>query len=140
MKELKLRAWHRTEKKMYTVLAIDWQTGNINLVYDNKSDWEVTRERKTLSFERIESVELIQYINKKDIHGKDIYESDIVVGTYTFLYGKPRIHGVVKFDTEKSAYIFEAQDVTGEYKGIKTYLAEFDNLKIVGNAHEMEGG
>lgn len=136
MKELELHAWHKTEEKMYKVLAIDWQTGNISLIYDNQSDWEVTREKKTLDFERIESVELIQYINKKDIHGKEIYESDIVDGTYMFLDSKPRMQGVVKFDTESSAYVIEG---ISELKGTKIALAKLDDLEIVGNVHEGDG-
>lgn len=135
MKELKLRAYHKTEKKMYKVLTIDWQTGNISLVYDNQSDWEVTRERKALHFERIESVELIQYINKKDINGKDIYEDDIITGNQNIYLHQPPIKGEVKFDVEKSAYVVETtEEPITSYAEIE--LVALDNLEIVGNAHE----
>lgn len=136
MKELKLRAWHKTEEKMYKVLAIDWQTGNISLVYDNQSDWEVTREKKTLPFERIESVDLIQYINKRDIHNKEIYEDDIIVGTHIFLDSNPPIQGIVKFDAEKSAYVVVPYSESEAYKNAGIELAKLENLEIVGNAHE----
>ncbi len=84
MREIKFKFWHREEKKMYIVTHLD-----------NLLDFpSVICENRAFS---LKEGDLIQYTGLKDKNGKEIYEGDIVEGSWQGKYGKETERKIVEF-------------------------------------------
>lgn len=87
MNDIKFLAYDKLRKKVCRVLAIDFEKGNARIVYDNESDWEVTKERLVYMV-RLADIELMQYTTIDDKNHKEIYANYIVTGNYNDSYEK----------------------------------------------------
>jgi len=70
MREIKFRAWHRGQKRLYDVLKLDFR--NANIVFAPH------QEPIGLFVAGMAQCDLEQYIGIKDNKGREIYESDII--------------------------------------------------------------
>jgi hypothetical protein len=68
-RDIKFRAWHKQDKKMYQVYTF-YFTGNKQIELHGKG--------VTQAFTIGEDIELMQYTGIKDKNGQEIYEGDIV--------------------------------------------------------------
>lgn len=90
MREIKFRAWDKTLKYM-----IQWDKIEMYHFYDD-------------------DFILMQYMNEKDVNGKEIYEDDIIKAAYGYT-------GLVEHDW----FIF-----------MKSECRIDDNMKVIGNIYE----
>ena len=121
-REIKFRAYHIPTKRMFDVFS--WCK---DCVFEDSEDGIGTSP--TLPAE-MKDCELMQFTGLKDIHGKKIFEGDIL--HITQHYGDDGdFMGEVKFNDESCA--FEVEDNLEGY-----ILGEFDyeNCEIIGNIHE----
>ena len=128
MRQRKFRAWDKKSKKMlmdgfiiyYTVVAIKY----INNRYPSVDDLIV-----------------MDWTGKKDISGKDIWESDIVEyddicsDDYILETGKG-IRGIITYIQDRCQLM--PQDIKENHKG-GHYISHWDfidNIKVIGNIHK----
>jgi len=98
MRQIKFRAWHKKEKKMWVVLEIDFNrqliTGGVK-VHIHKGTIVNIRVAK------FKDVELIQYTGLRDKKKKSIYEGDIIKHEPTNVIEK----GEVRYIDKLGAYV-----------------------------------
>ena len=72
-KDIKFRAWHKEQSKMFEVLVLDMNSGEVFLdgfTVETQYKGETQRESMWIS---VDEVELMMYTGQQHKHGKDIY-------------------------------------------------------------------
>ena len=120
MKELKIKAWLKKEKKMVSIIGIDF---NYEYIRYTEDDNLFNENYKTAEFKNIE---LLQFSGVKDKAGQELYEADVI----KFNDGIDDIYGLISYDDEDGAYRVS-------YENITEHLLEREgDFEIVGNIFE----
>ena len=120
MKELKIKAWLKKEKKMVSIIGIDF---NYEYIRYTEDDNLFNENYKTAEFKNIE---LLQFTGLKDNGGQELYEADVI----KFNDGVDDIYGLISYDDEDGTYRVS-------YENITEHLSEREgDFEIVGNIFE----
>ena len=120
MKELKIKAWLKKEKKMVSIIGIDF---NYEYIRYTEDDNLFNENYKTAEFKNIE---LLQFTGLKDNGGQKLYEADVI----KFNDGIDDIYGLISYDDEDGTYRVS-------YENITEHLSEREgDFEIVGNIFE----
>lgn len=117
----KFRAWDKILKKMNDVTAIDFSTKPFRVFYSAYGEDNYFNQDAIL----------MQSTGLKCKNGVEIYEGDIVKAV-AFL----KWIGIVKYDTEKAAFMLDGIDDT-HTRDNYVYMSQFDDdFEILGNIYE----
>ena len=120
MKELKIKAWLKKEKKMVSIIGIDFNYEYIRYSDDGnlfKDDYKIAE---------FKDIELLQFTGAKDKAGQEVYEADVI----KFNDGIDDIYGLISYDDEDAVYCVSYENVT------EHLLNMAGNFEIVGNIFE----
>lgn len=115
-REIKFRAWHKDLKKMFKIGQITLEKGIWNFEPND-------RDFIGMSIPYQPSFVLMQYTGLHDKNGKEIYEGDILKGTF---YGFP----MPEYD-----YVFQIYWDEKE-KGFMASYFEPSECKVIGNIYD----
>ena len=120
MKEFKMKAWLKKEKKMVAIIGIDFNYEYIRYTEDGNlfnSDYKVAE---------FKDIELLQFTGLKDNGGQELYEADVI----KFNDGIDDIYGLISYDDEDGTYRVS-------YENITEHLSDREgDFEIVGNIFE----
>ncbi|WP_335997594.1 YopX family protein [Fusobacterium polymorphum] len=120
MKKFKMKAWLMKEKKMVSIIGIDF---NYEYIRYTEDDNLFNENYKTAEFKNIE---LLQFTGLKDNGGQELYEADVI----KFNDGIDDIYGLISYDDEDGTYRVS-------YENITEHLSEREgDFEIVGNIFE----
>lgn len=123
MKELKIKAWLKKEKKMVSIIGIDFNYEYIRYIEDDNL---FNENYKTAEFK---DIELLQFSGVKDKAGQELYEADVI----KFNDGIDDIYGLISYDDEDGTYRVS-------YENITEHLSDREgDFEIVGNIFENPG-
>ena len=120
MKEFKMKAWVKKEKKMVAIIGIDFNYEYIRYTEDGNL---FNENYKTVAFK---DIELLQFSGAKDKAGQELYEADVI----KFNDGIDDIYGLISYDDEDATYRVS-------YENITEHLSDLEgDFEIVGNIFE----
>lgn len=136
MKNLKFKVWNKIINKMFTnIKSINYENNNpVEIGYiGNKKGYDI------YTYELVENVILLQYINEFDKTGSEICEGDIVekdvwFATDDMARGGYKYTGYIKYIDAK--FIISSEyDFNGFYDNIGE-LFTWGELTVIGNIYE----
>ena len=120
MKEFKMKAWLKKEKKMVAIIGIDLNYQYIRYTDDGnlfKDDYKIAD---------FKDIELLQFTGTKDKAGQELYGADVIL----FNDGIDDIYGLISYDDDEGTYRVS-------YENITEHLSEREgDFEIVGNIFE----
>lgn len=120
MKEFKMKAWLKKEKKMVAIIGIDF---NYEYIRYTEDDNLFNSDCKVAEFK---DIELLQFSGVKDKVGQELYEADVI----KFNDGIDDIYGLISYDDDEGTYRVS-------YENITEHLSEREgDFEIVGNIFE----
>ena len=120
MKEFKMKAWLKKEKKMVAIIGIDFNYEYIRYTEDGNL---FNENYKTAEFK---DIELLQFSGAKDKTGQELYEVDVI----KFNDGIDDIYGLISYDDEDAVYCVS-------YENVIEHLSNMaGDFEIVGNIFE----
>lgn len=120
MKEFKMKAWLKKEKKIVAIIGIDFNYEYIRYTEDGNL---FNENYKTAAFK---DIELLQFTGAKDKAGQEVYEADVI----KFNDGIDDIYGLISYDDEDAVYCVSYENVT---EHLSNMAGDFE---IVGNIFE----
>ena len=119
MKEFKIKAWLKKEKKMVAIIGIDLNYQYIRYTDDGnlfKDDYKIAE---------FKDIELLQFTGAKDKAGQELYEADVIL----FNDGIDDIYGLISYDDDGTYRV--------SYENITEPLSDREgDFEIVGNIFE----
>jgi len=106
MKELKIKAWLKKEKKMVAIIGIDF---NYEYIRYTEDDNLFNENYKTAEFK---DIELLQFSGAKDKAGQELYD------------------GLISYDDEDGSYRVSYENITEHLSDLE------GDFEIVGNIFE----
>ena len=120
MREFKMKAWLKKEKKMVSIIGID-----LNYQYIRYSD-DGNLFKDDYKIAEFKDIELLQFTGAKDKAGQEVYEADVI----KFNDGIDDIYGLISYDDEDAVYCVSYENVT------EHLLNMAGDFEIVGNIFE----
>jgi len=120
MKEFKMKAWLKREKKMVAIIGIDFNYEYIRYTEDGNL---FNENYKTVAFK---DIELLQFSGAKDKAGQELYEADVI----KFNDGIDDIYGLISYDDEDATYRVSYENITEHLSDLE------EDFEIVGNIFE----
>ena len=120
MKEFKMKAWLKKEKKMVAIIGIDF---NYEYIRYTEDDNLFNSDYKTAEFK---DIELLQFSGVKDNGGQELYEADVI----KFNDGIDDIYGLISYDDEDGSYRVSYENITEHLSNLE------GDFEIVGNIFE----
>ena len=120
MKEFKMKAWLKKEKKMVNIIGIDFNYEYIRYTEDGNL---FNENYKTAEFK---DIELLQFSGAKDKAGQKLYEADVI----KFNDGIDDIYGLISYDDEDGSYRVSYENITEHLSNLE------GDFEIVGNIFE----
>lgn len=120
MKEFKMKAWLKKEKKMVAIIGIDLNYQYIRYTDDGnlfKDDYKIAE---------FKDIELLQFTGAKDKVGQELYEADVIL----FNDGIDDIYGLISYDDDDGTYRVSYENIT---EPLSDREGDFE---IVGNIFE----
>ena len=120
MKEFKIKAWLKKEKKMVAIIGIDLNYQYIRYTDDGnlfKDDYKIAE---------FKDIELLQFTGAKDKVGQELYEADVIL----FNDGIDDIYGLISYDDDDGTYRVSYENIT---EPLSDREGDFE---IVGNIFE----
>ena len=120
MREFKMKAWLKKEKKMVSIIGID-----LNYQYIRYSD-DGNLFKDDYKIAEFKDIELLQFTGAKSKAGQEVYEADVI----KFNDGIDDIYGLISYDDEDGTYRVS-------YENITEHLSDLEgDFEIVGNIFE----
>lgn len=136
----KYQAWHKAEKKMYSVLALYLQEfGGIEVFDKWVTDFTSGEKDMATKFYQFDDIELREYIGRNDKNGQAVFNGDIIKTgpTKIMVIGEPFIGRVYWHEREFQWWI--ADDTQDPIMGIDydvTFLDNYQDFEVIGNNYE----
>jgi len=119
MRKRKCRAWDKKRKVMFQVTTMDMD--------DSGQFPQRIEDGEPLRFIDRKDVELMDYINKKDKNGKEIYEGDIIKCDICFNDG---------FDPQEDEWLTKIVQIKWDEAHASFSNTMWSNKEIIGNIYE----
>ena len=129
MKEFKMKAWLKKEKKMVAIIGIDFNYEYIRYTEDGNL---FNENYKTVAFK---DIELLQFSGAKDKAGQELYEADVI----RFNDGIDDIYGLISYDDEDAVYCVSYENVTEHLSNMAGDFEIVGNIFENPNLHEQLG-
>jgi uncharacterized phage protein (TIGR01671 family) len=122
MRVPKFRAWLKPEQQMVDVYEMTFINDGITILsYD-------------MDFYTDDEFKLMQFTGLKDVHGKEIYEGDII----NYKYGRhTSTQFVVKYDEFQATFVVvdNHNDLVYTFRELADYI-QLNSLEVIGNIYE----
>lgn len=122
MREIKCRAWHKLNKKMFEVFSFCPQY--IKILVGIRTAQKLYRDEFEI---------LMQFTGLKDKNGVEIYEGDIL--KYFNPYSKNEYVNVIKWDSLFAGFAF-FDKIESRWAKESDFLKIIDTIEIIGNIYE----
>ena len=129
MREFKMKAWLKKEKKMVAIIGIDFNYEYIRYTEDSNL---FNENYKTAEFK---DIELLQFTGLKDNGGQELYEADVI----KFNDGIDDIYGLISYDDEDAVYCVSYENVTEHLSNMAGDFEIVGNIFENPNLHEQLG-
>jgi len=124
MREIRFRAWDKTEQNMFRVDQITFNKNTTLTDYPHILD-------EHNDVHDLETTVLLQFTGLHDKNGKEIYEGDIVHGHW---YDKSRVATII---FENGSFWIKGSDMIGNTEGFQFLLGSiYGGIEVIGNIYE----